>query len=126
MAVPDSNRTKQNLGYCRFLSCSPRIVVVESGLLVYPDRSFTRFPFRSHHRQHFASAANSICRMRSFDTPRTALISFRVMSVSLGRERAIAPHKLNVRYLERARGLANFLAYSLVVLAGNHKADGQI
>jgi len=44
----------------------------------------------------------------------------------MGRLQTIAPHNVKVRYLERARGLAKFLVFSLVVLTGNHKADRQI
>ena len=43
----------------------------------------------------------------------------------LGRLQTIAVHKSTVRFLERARGLAKFLEFSLVFLTGNHKADGQ-
>ncbi len=44
----------------------------------------------------------------------------------MGRQRTIALHKVNVRYLEVAWGFAKFSAFFLVFLTGNHKADGQI
>ena len=45
---------------------------------------------------------------------------------AVGRNLTIALHKVNVRLLERARGLAKFLALSLVVSNANHTADVQI
>ena len=49
-----------------------------------------------------------------------------IVTSGVGRLKTIAPHKINVRFLEVAWGFAKFSAFFLVVLNANHELNGQI